>query len=121
MDMPKIDGTLLTLLVGGVLAGIGGIWRELRVGFAAQSEAKSLRDDVTELRADIAALKDRQAASDIEIRELRVDKAILEETLAVTKAEVKELRAQSKELRSQKDRIEAELACVRQQVGGGGQ
>ena len=42
MDMPKIDGTLLTLLVGGVLAGIGGIWRELRVGSAAQSEAKSL-------------------------------------------------------------------------------
>ena len=29
----QIDGTGSTLLVGGVLTGIGGIWRELRVGF----------------------------------------------------------------------------------------
>jgi ABC-type uncharacterized transport system permease subunit len=37
----KVDGTVLTLLVSGMLAGIAGIWRELRRGFTAESDVNT--------------------------------------------------------------------------------
>lgn len=124
--MPKIDGTLLTLLVGGMLAGIGGIWRELRQGFTAQSEVKSLRDDVVELRDVVDRLTSRLDAAYVQIHELKCDKAqsdarnaVLEETLAVLRQEVKELRAQNRELRTQNEKLSAELTCGREMGGSG--
>lgn len=122
----KVDGTVLTLLVSGMLAGIAGIWRELRRGFTAESRVDTLTESVTELHAEVKSLRMDLEKANAKINDLRgaatvleAQNAVLEETLRETRAEVKELRAQNKEIRSQRDKIAEELACVRDREGGG--
>lgn len=115
----KVDGTVLTLLVSGMLAGIAGIWRELRRGFTAESDVKSLEGDVAQLRDDVDRLTDRLDHAYLEINKLKGDKATLEAQNAVQRQEVKELRSQNRELRTQNEKLHAELTCVRERGGSG--
>lgn len=100
------DGALITILVSGVLAGVAGVWRELRRGDSAQSRVATLESGMSDLRLEVDRLKQRLDAAYLQIAELKGDKAALMAQNAALRQAVEELREQNKSLRE-------ELTCVR--------